>query len=479
MKIFGYHLIEGKAEFLEIEVQLIPGIPKISLIGLPDSSLREGILRIQSAFLQQGFNWPRSKHIVVNLKPSRLKKLNTGMEFSIAFSCFVKTEQIDFSSFKKDQKEDLQRNENILVLGDIALNGNVSLSQNFYTQTLLDWSGKIITGFHSQPLLFNHYKVSCLSELHHLENNFQSSSSLDHWLKKPEYQNLEWTSQEAELIQILALGGHSALIGGPQGCGKTTLVKQIGAFREPPRLEEFSEIQDSYLNSWRPVIKPHHSIPKISLIGGGVPPRLGEIARAHKGLLILDEFLEFKKESIEVLREVLQENQIEISRLGEVIKCRCDFQVLATTNLCPCGRWDGNGYMINCARTLSRCKSYLNRLIGPIVDRFEILWLKPYKKNQKTQALSSQLDEHLQHIRDFWKSRSDHLLNSKRSIESIEAEVGDPWILEAFDFNTSLRRKAAFLRVARTLADLDKSEKIKKIHLQKASQWTRNGFMAL
>ena len=478
MKVFCYHLTEGQCEFLEVEVQLIPGTPKISLIGLPDSSLREGVLRIQSAFLQHGFNWPRSKHIIVNLKPSRLKKLNTGMEFSIALAVLLKTKQLSFTCFETESSSE---DKNVLVLGDIDLNGNVNLSQNFYTQTLLNWSGEVITGFHSESLLFDHYKVSSLSQLKDLKENFQLASELSQWLKKPEYKDLEWTPEEVELIQILALGGHSALIGGPQGCGKTSLIQQVCALREPPSLKEFSETQDSHLNTWRPIVKPHHSIPKISLIGGGVPPRRGEVSRAHRGLLVLDEFLEFKKESLEVLREAMQENQIEVSRLGTVVKYPCDFQALATTNLCPCGRWDGQGYMINCTRNLSHCKSYMSRLIGPVVDRFEVLWLKPYrKKSQEVKMLSSQIDEHLQKVREFCQLQLNRsLLNSKCDVESIESEISESWMLGAFNFDSSLRRRFAFLRVARTLADLDQSQKIKGPHLKRAHYWTQNGFLML
>ncbi len=484
MKIFAPDFSNDKNRYIEIEVSLLPGLPKFTIIGLPDPSLKEGVLRLKSALIQHGFDWPRGQQVIVNLKPSGIKKLNKDLEFAIAVAFLIKTEQIKDLEFLN--------HKNILVVGDISLSGEVHLSKGFQKKTFYDWSGPIFCGGSNQEYLFDHYRVSSLSDLKSLKSLFRDKILLEDILVKPEISDLIWSPKEVRLIQLLALGEHSALIGGPQGCGKTTLVKQILSLMEKPSLGEFEEIQDIYTDgiSWRPQVLPHHSMPKISLIGGGVPPKLGEVTKAHHGIMILDEFLEFKKESIEVLREALQEDGIEISRLGYTAKFKTNFQALATTNLCPCGRWNGNGYNMSCSRSLKNCKSYIQKLVGPVVDRFDILWLKDYQGDsalglnpdeyfKQGYRTTSQIYSQIQEVRQFRFRLGRFEKNRKLKIEDIISDVESPWMLNVYEFKNSLRRKIAFWRVARTLSELNLEEKMSKNVLAEAYQWTSNHFQSL
>lgn len=484
MKIFAPDFSNDKNRYIEIEVSLLPGLPKFTIIGLPDSSLKEGILRLKSALIQHGFDWPRGQQVVVNLKPSGIKKLNKDLEFAIAVAFLIKTEQITNLEFLNKK--------NILAVGDLSLSGEVHLSKGFQKKTFYDWQNPIFCGTSDQDYLFDHFRIANLSDLKNLKSLFRDKIELHDILIKPEVSDLIWSSKEARLIQILALGEHSALIGGPQGCGKTTLVKQILSLMETPSLEEFEEIQDIYKDgiSWRPQVLPHHSMPKISLIGGGVPPKLGEVTKAHHGIMILDEFLEFKKESIEVLREALQEDGIEISRLGYTAKFKTNFQALATTNLCPCGRWNGSGYNMVCSRSLKNCKSYIQRLVGPVVDRFDILWLKDYQSDltvglnrteyyQRGYRTTQDILTEIEKVRQFRIKLGRLEKNRKLKIEQIVSDIEAPWLLNVYEFKNSLRRKIAFWRVARTLSELNLEEKISKKALAEAYQWTSNHFQSL
>lgn len=484
MKIYAPHFLSQDHKYIEIEVSLLPGLPKFTIIGLPDSSLKEGVLRLKAALFNYGFDWPRGQQVVVNLKPSGLKKLNKDLEFAIALAFLFKTDQI---SLPDDFKS-----KNILAVGDLSLSGEVHLSKGLQKKTFYDWTGPIVAGESHGDYLFNHYRIKNLLDLKDIKTFYKPKIELESVLQRPELSDLIWSPKEARLIQLLSLGEHSALIGGPQGCGKTTLVKQILSFREAPSLIEFEEIQDAFPDGifWRPLIQPHHSIPKISLIGGGVPPKMGEVSRAHRGIMILDEFLEFKKEAVEVLREALQEDELQVNRLGHARAFKTDFQALATTNLCPCGVWNGENYVLNCSRSLKNCKSYIHRLVGPVVDRFDVLWFKDYSKvgsanldpdllKEKGYQSSEDIFKHLQKARKFKSDLGRVEVNRKLQTELIMSDLEAKWMSEAYEFSHSLRRKLAFWRVARTLSELNLEEKIKKSALTEAFEWTTNSFQKL
>lgn len=481
MKFFALNTSHVGDSWVEIEISLIPGVPRFSIIGLPDTALKEGVLRIKSALLTFGFEWPRNKEVIINLKPSDSKKWNQNIELAILICFLHVTEQIQLRPYFNDD-------DSLLVLGDLDLMGRTTLSENFCGRTLSDWKGKILTGFILEPVLFDRYVINNVGQLKNLEIAFQKKTSLKKILQRPAEQNhFLWTKQEARLIELLALGSFSALLAGVKGSGKTTLVKEVWRLLSPPDEKVYEEIRmqsGHEFKSWRPIIFPHHSIPKISLIGGGVPLRAGEVARAHGGIMVLDEFLEFKRDSIEVLREALQSEEVEVSRLGQSHKFKTQFQALATTNLCPCGRWSGGqDHYVNCSRNLSACKSYVHRMVGPVLDRFQILWIKPYRSGGSSAQIVSSVDmlESLEKARAHRsKQKWGHIESYKLPLEMIFPTLAKPWLKSVYAFEgESERRRMAFWQVARALADLDLSLCIEEQHIQEAYKWTCVDFGAL
>lgn len=292
--------------------------------------------------------------------------------------------------------------------------------------------------------------------------------------KKPDQKNLKairpllpiqqsYSEEQARLISILAVGGHSALLAGAAGSGKTTLAKAVSSFLPEPDAAEFLQLKKIHREfgtslDWRPVVKPHHSTPIMAMIGGGSVPFAGEISRAHGGLLILDELLEFSPTVQESLREPFEEGKMRVYRAGKLIEYPAKAQILATTNLCPCGDWTPQMKNPNCRYSMSKCQSYSSKLSGPLVDRFDILFF--HQQIGEIKISGRDLFEKIKTAQMFARKRSkrEHLEDLGETAKKI---YGD-------ETYTSQRRKISVLKVARTLADLDLSLRIEMPHLKQA-----------
>jgi magnesium chelatase family protein len=299
--------------------------------------------------------------------------------------------------------------------------------------------------------------------------------------------SLFYNEVHAEILSLAALGGHSLLLAGPAGSGKTTMAKALGSFLSEPRPEEILEIKKinkdlTYEDSlWRPIIHPHHSSTPLALVGGGVPPKPGEISRSHRGVLILDELLEFDPKVQESLREPMEEGSLRLTRGTSAIRYPAAAQVVATTNLCPCGDFTPGG-RASCRFSLIRCKSYSYRLSGPMVDRFELLYFTERQRNPLLNTVSGEeILQKLERSREWMKAQNrGWVLNSRRPAVDIEKEVVRFYFEHLMNKDLgSHRRYQATLRVARTFADLDCDPLIQEAHLEKALNWTSRPFELL
>jgi magnesium chelatase family protein len=289
-----------------------------------------------------------------------------------------------------------------------------------------------------------------------------------------EFVRRQFSRSQARLLEILAVGEHSALLAGPAGSGKTTVAQSLAGFLREPSLNEFRKLKKIHQEfgsalHWRPTVKPHHSTPTMAMIGGGSVPFAGEISRAHGGILILDEMLEFHPAVQEALREPFEEGKIRVCRNGKFKDFPAEALIVATTNLCPCGKWtpvlkDSKV----CSFSNVRCQSYRHRLSGPLIDRFEILEFTNGIGNLEVDGES--LLKRVRQAQDFSRSlQKEDVKNSRKSFESLVKNLFSHQLQYAnLDQQTSQRRKLAVLRVARTLADLDLSEMIRREHLDEA-----------
>lgn len=445
-------LIRDKNKLIPIEIELTlwPGLPGIQFLGLPDQHIKESTLRIKSAIKYAGFQFPQSQQILVNLRPSHLKKTSKGLELAVACAYLKETGQIsqDFSF------------ENICVYGELTLQGEVLQPDDVFELPL--GIECLLTGEDrkQESLHFQRKTIARLQDLVMVQQQVSEISADESHLKpvRPtEAIGQIYSEEQAKLISILAVGGHSALLAGAAGSGKTTIAKAVSAFLRMPEKSEFLELKKIHREfgsdlSWRPVVKPHHSTPIMAMIGGGSVPFAGEISRAHGGILILDELLEFSAQVQESLREPFEEGKMRVYRAGKLSEYPAKAQILATTNLCPCGDWTPQMKNPSCHHSMIKCRSYSSRLSGPLVDRFDILHF-----HQSIGSLKVSGQEIFQQVQ------------RAQRFESLPGDL-DPMaksIYEQQDFS-SQRRKTAVLRVARTIANLEMSQKIKTHHLKEA-----------
>ena len=452
----GYEL-----KSVEVELTLTPGLPQFQIMGLPDTNIKESQLRIKSALKHQGFDWPAGKKVLVNLRPAYMKKSSRGLDLAIAAAYLWKTGQVQLP----------ESAELPYVYGEISLEGQVDVPDDLDTLFEQDRETTILTGTPDHGISYPLLTVNELKDLH--QPVLIPAQPLQTRLQRPDIPGLHFPPTLAQLMKVTALGNHSLLLAGPAGSGKSTLAYSLHYLMSEPIQEEalrIYQIGKWFQNptSWRPLVNPHHTTTSIAMIGGGSPPFPGEITRAHGGMLLLDEFLEFPARVKESLREPIERGEMTVARRGQNVSFPAKFQLVATTNLCPCGDYIP-GKNTDCSRSLQRCRSYIDRLSGPILDRFELLFFTDQKYQLENPKIP--LQEIFEQIEAARKFQNREIPNSDLSLSELESH------LKAFtrqnlmpETGASQRRKLALLRVARSLADLDQSAEIMPIHLDQAAK---------
>jgi magnesium chelatase family protein len=454
---------------IEVEVALLPGLPVIHFLGRADAQIKESALRIKSAIKMQGFEFPKARQIIVNLKPNHLKKNSSGLELAVVAAYLAQTKQIE-----------LPDNHNKMIFyGELGLNGEVkapeNLSQFLNKINILNQTNKtefeLITGASTQDSISNSYcslpDLKSLPVPNLVEPNFAQK------LKRPQnFDKWNFDLETAKLLTIVSVGKHPLLVAGPQGTGKTSFARIIHSL-----LPEDAILSGDY--EWWPWAHPHHRTPLASLIGGGTDLHGGELSLANEGVLLLDEFLEFKSEVIEALREPMESKKLIINRNGKRKSYDFNAIIIATTNLCPCGKWVPGQSRGDCFFSERRCRSVVEKLSGPILDRFQILHFTQNENKKNRTCSFENIRKQVVHVRHF-------ISKQNRSDENFR--LPEPEILENFEVSShwmddmaswSDRRRLATLRVARTIADLSTEKKIKNHHWREALNFTLTPYQKL
>lgn len=489
--------IEGFA--VSVEVDIAPGMPTLAVVGLPDAEVRESKERVVAAVRNSGFDFP-TKRITVNLSPAELRKSGTQFDLPIALGILAASEQLspDASAKIKD----------LLVLGELALDGSLRpcagvlpmlISCKKLGKTAVIPPQNVLEGQVSgAPFITPH-------TLKELAGYLEGKLTLQN--VKLSYVPQEEESPVAELdfsevkgqalakraLEIAAAGGHNVLMIGLPGTGKSMLAKRFPGILPPLTQEESLEITKIYsicnlmgksrLLTRRPFRDPHHTISDVALIGGGSTPRPGEVSLAHNGVLFLDEFAEFSRSSLEVLREPLENGCVTISRAKETVSYPARFTLIAAMNPCPCGHL---GDPIKpCTCSPMQVNRYKSRISGPLLDRIDLtVNLNPVKYsdwNKKSEGeTSAQIRERVLKAREIQRNRfknsattANAFMTPKEIKDFCLLPAGADAILETAmrKFGLSARSLDKILKTARTIADLDGKENIEVKHLVEVMQY--------
>ncbi|RPH25216.1 ATP-dependent protease [Buttiauxella warmboldiae] len=473
------------APLVTVEVHLSQGLPGLTLVGLPETTVREARDRVRSAIINSGYAFP-SRKITINLAPADLPKEGGRYDLPIALALLAASEQL--STDKLDQYE---------FVGELALTGALRGVPGAISSAMeaLKAGKKIIVADENAAELSLIEQAGCLIANHltevcaFLEGKGELSTPEKLPQRPAEYrQDLNEVfgqSQGKRALEIAAAGGHNLLLIGPPGTGKTMLVSRLNTLLPPLNDAEalesaaiFSLVNPhSLLQQWRqrPFRAPHHSASLSAMVGGGSIPQPGEISLAHNGVLFLDELPEFERRVLDALREPIESGEILISRTRAKISYPASFQLLAAMNPSPTGHYQGKHNRCTPEQTLR----YLSRLSGPFLDRFDLsveiplppagILSNPDQYSESSTEVRARViaTQQRQYVRQKkLNARLDnHQIKKYCAIEHHDAV----WLEETLvKLGLSVRAWHRLLKVARTIADIKEHEQIRREHLLEA-----------
>ncbi|RYZ98570.1 MAG: ATP-dependent protease, partial [Moraxellaceae bacterium] len=366
------------APLVTVEVHLSAGLPSLSIVGLPETAVKESKDRVRSAIINSHLEFP-SRRITVNLAPADLPKEGGRYDLAIALGILAASGQIPLQMLDKYE-----------FLGELALSGELRPVTGALPAALACADSKrelIISNDNATEAALSNTRVfgskSLLQVSAHLHEREPLFEAHPPEVSQTEYlldmQDVKGQAQAKRALEIAASGGHNLLFYGPPGTGKTMLASRLPGIL--PKLNEqemlevaavYSVASQSKSQSWhnRPFRAPHHTASAIALVGGGSNPRPGEISLAHCGVLFLDELPEFHRTALEVLREPLESGEVRISRARTQVCFPARFQFVAAMNPCPCGYFGNNDGRCRC--TPDQVRRYRDRISGPMLDRIDL-----------------------------------------------------------------------------------------------------------
>ncbi|RMX04965.1 ATP-binding protein [Corticibacter populi] len=510
-------LLGLQAPVVTVEVHLANGLPSFSLVGLAEVEVREARERVRSAILNSGLEFPANKRIIVNLAPADLPKDSGRFDLPIALGILTASGQLDSA-----------RLHDFAFAGELSLSGALRPVRGALPMALAahgaaqepgpidaatPWvlppgsaeEAALVPGctvYRAEHLLdvVDFFRPSGASDAGAAEAAENAASG---WQRLPQADaagqepprypdmaDVKGLPVVRRALEIAAAGGHHVLMVGPPGAGKSMLAQRFAGLLPP--LETADALQSAAMASlggrfqwsqWRqrPVRSPHHTASAVALVGGGTPPKPGDISLAHQGVLFLDELPHFPRAALEALREPLETGSVHISRAARQAEFPARFQLIAAMNPCPCGYWGSSTRPCRC--TPDQVARYQGRLSGPLLDRIDIHIEVPSLTPQELLEAqpgedSASIQRRVIAARTSAQARqgcSNHLLEGQalQQQAQLDGPASEFLYQAAQKMAWSARAMHRVMRVARSIADLDGAEAVARRHIAEAAQYRR------